>query len=67
MVWLSTFDVQPDIVTTAKGLAAGYAAISVTITSEAIFDRFKQDPLILIAISEIYQLLVDVLLVQLQP
>ena len=30
--------------TTAKGLAAGYAAISVTITSEAIFDRFKQDP-----------------------
>jgi taurine-pyruvate aminotransferase len=38
------FDVQPDIVTTAKGLAAGYAAISVTITSEAIFERFKQDP-----------------------
>jgi taurine-pyruvate aminotransferase len=38
------FDVQPDIVTTAKGLAAGYAAISVTITSEEIFNRFKQDP-----------------------
>jgi len=37
------FDVQPDIVTTAKGLAAGYAAISVTITSEEIFQRFKQD------------------------
>ena len=37
------YDVQPDIVTTAKGLAAGYAAISVTVTSENIFEHFKQD------------------------
>jgi len=38
------YDVQPDIVTIAKGLAAGYAAISVTVTSEKVFDHFKQDP-----------------------
>ncbi len=38
------YDVQPDIVTIAKGLAAGYAAISVTVTSEKVFDYFKQDP-----------------------
>lgn len=37
------YDVQPDIVTTAKGLAAGYAAISVTVTSENIFEHFKQN------------------------
>ena len=38
------YDVQPDIVTTAKGLAAGYAAVSITVTTERLFDMFKQDP-----------------------
>ena len=38
------YDVQPDIVTTAKGLAAGYAAVSITVTSERLFDMFKEDP-----------------------
>ncbi len=38
------YDVQPDIVTMAKGAASGYAAISVTATTEALFDRFKADP-----------------------
>jgi taurine-pyruvate aminotransferase len=38
------YDVQPDIVTTAKGLAAGYAAVSITVTSEKLFDMFKEDP-----------------------
>ena len=38
------YDVQPDIVTTAKGLAAGYAAVSITVTTETLFDMFKEDP-----------------------
>lgn len=38
------YDVQPDIVTTAKGLAAGYAAVSITVTTEKLFDMFKEDP-----------------------
>ena len=38
------YDVQPDIVTTAKGLAAGYAAVSITVTTERIFNMFKEDP-----------------------
>ncbi len=38
------YDVQPDIVTTAKGLAAGYAAISVTVTTDKVFEMFKEDP-----------------------
>ena len=38
------YDVQPDIVTTAKGLAAGYAAVSITVTSEKLFNMFKEDP-----------------------
>ena len=38
------YDVQPDIVTTAKGLAAGYAAVSITVTTERIFNIFKEDP-----------------------
>jgi taurine-pyruvate aminotransferase len=37
------FDVQPDIVTMAKGVASGYAAISCTVTTEAVFDMFKDD------------------------
>lgn len=35
------FNVQPDIVTCAKGVASGYAAISLTVTTEAVFDLFK--------------------------
>jgi taurine-pyruvate aminotransferase len=38
------YDVQPDIVTTAKGLAAGYAAVSITVTTEKIFNMFKENP-----------------------
>ena len=37
------FDITPDIVTMAKGVASGYAGISVTATSEALFDLFKAD------------------------
>jgi len=35
------FGVQPDIVTMAKGVASGYAAISCCVTTEAVFDMFK--------------------------
>ena len=37
------FGVEPDIVTMAKGVASGYAAISCTVTTEAVFDMFKDD------------------------
>jgi len=37
------YDVQPDIVTMAKGVASGYAAISCTVTTAAVFDEFKAD------------------------
>jgi taurine-pyruvate aminotransferase len=37
------FGVQPDIVTMAKGVASGYAAISCTVTTEAVFEMFKDD------------------------
>lgn len=37
------YGVQPDIVTMAKGVASGYAAISCTVTTEAVFDAFKDD------------------------
>ena len=37
------YDIQPDIVTMAKGVASGYAAISCTVTTEEIFDIFKDD------------------------
>ena len=37
------FDIKPDIVTMAKGVASGYAAISCTVTTEAVFDAFKDD------------------------
>ena len=37
------FGVQPDIVTMAKGVASGYAAISCTVTTERVFDMFKDD------------------------
>jgi len=37
------YGIKPDIVTMAKGLASGYAAISCTVTTEEIFDCFKTD------------------------
>ena len=38
------FNVKPDLVTLAKGVASGYAAIGCTVTSEAVFDKFKANP-----------------------
>lgn len=38
------YGVRPDFVTMAKGVASGYAAISCTATTEAVFDLFKDDP-----------------------
>ncbi len=38
------FNVQPDIVTMAKGVASGYAAISCTVTTEKVFQDFIADP-----------------------
>ena len=38
------YDIKPDIVTMAKGVASGYAAISCTVTTEAVFDLFKDNP-----------------------
>ncbi|MCP3687913.1 MAG: aminotransferase class III-fold pyridoxal phosphate-dependent enzyme [Gammaproteobacteria bacterium] len=38
------FGVEPDIVTMAKGVASGYAAISVTATTEALFNEFLAEP-----------------------
>jgi taurine-pyruvate aminotransferase len=35
------FGIVPDFVTMAKGLASGYAAIACTVTSEAVFELFK--------------------------
>ena len=35
------YGVQPDIVTMAKGVASGYAAISCCVTTNAVFDKFK--------------------------
>lgn len=37
------FGIQPDIVTMAKGIASGYAAIAVTVTSEDLFGEFLAD------------------------
>lgn len=37
------YGVEPDFVTMAKGVASGYAAISCTVTTEAVFDLFKDD------------------------
>jgi len=37
------FDVKPDIVTMAKGVASGYAAISCTVTTEEVFQMFRDD------------------------
>ncbi|WP_419901937.1 aspartate aminotransferase family protein [Kiloniella sp.] len=38
------YGIKPDIVTMAKGVASGYAAISCTVTTEEVFDHFKSDP-----------------------
>lgn len=45
-VWFGyqNYGVEPDIVTMAKGVASGYAAISCTVTTERVFDMFKDDP-----------------------
>jgi len=37
------YGVKPDMVTMAKGVASGYAAISCMVTTEAVFDLFKDD------------------------
>lgn len=38
------YGIQPDMVTMAKGVASGYAAIACLVTTEAVFDMFKDDP-----------------------
>ncbi|MBS0377961.1 MAG: aminotransferase class III-fold pyridoxal phosphate-dependent enzyme [Proteobacteria bacterium] len=38
------FGIKPDFVTMAKGVASGYAAISCAVTTEAVFEQFKDDP-----------------------
>ena len=38
------YDIRPDFVTMAKGLASGYAAMACMVTSEEIFARFKDNP-----------------------
>ncbi|MEO0760709.1 MAG: aminotransferase class III-fold pyridoxal phosphate-dependent enzyme, partial [Pseudomonadota bacterium] len=35
--------IQPDMVTMAKGVASGYAAIALTVTTEEVFEAFKAD------------------------
>lgn len=37
------YGVKPDFVTMAKGVASGYAAISCTVTTEEVFDMFKDN------------------------
>lgn len=37
------YGVKPDIVTMAKGVASGYAAISCCVTTDAVFEQFKDD------------------------
>jgi taurine-pyruvate aminotransferase len=37
------YGIKPDFVTMAKGLASGYAAISAMVTTEAVFEQFKDD------------------------
>ncbi|RDW12127.1 hypotaurine--pyruvate aminotransferase Tpa [Paracoccus thiocyanatus] len=38
------YGIQPDFVTMAKGVASGYAAISCTVTTERVFEMFKDAP-----------------------
>ena len=37
------YDIQPDFVTMAKGVASGYAAIACMVTTNEVFDMFKDD------------------------
>lgn len=37
------YGIKPDFVTMAKGVASGYAAISVCVTTEEVFEMFKSD------------------------
>ncbi len=38
------YGVKPDLVTMAKGVASGYAAIACLVTTEEVFDKFKDAP-----------------------
>ncbi|MEL6800148.1 MAG: aminotransferase class III-fold pyridoxal phosphate-dependent enzyme [Pseudomonadota bacterium] len=38
------YGVEPDMVTMAKGVASGYAAIACLVTTEDVFDMFKANP-----------------------
>lgn len=38
------FGIKPDFVTMAKGVASGYAAIACMVTTEKVFDMFKDNP-----------------------
>jgi taurine-pyruvate aminotransferase len=38
------YGIKPDFVTMAKGVASGYAAIACLVTSEKVFDMFKEAP-----------------------
>ena len=38
------YGIEPDFVTMAKGVASGYAAIACCVTSERVFDMFKDNP-----------------------
>ncbi|WP_158965309.1 aminotransferase family protein [Chachezhania sediminis] len=38
------YGIEPDMVTMAKGVASGYAAIACLVTKESVFDGFKDDP-----------------------
>ncbi|OCX66541.1 taurine--pyruvate aminotransferase [Thioclava sp. SK-1] len=42
-VWFGyqNYGIQPDFVTMAKGVASGYAAISCCVTTDAVFEKFK--------------------------
>jgi len=37
------YEIQPDIVTMAKGVASGYAAISCTVTTETVYNLLQED------------------------
>ena len=37
------FGIKPDMVTMAKGVASGYAAIACLVTTETVFEMFKDD------------------------
>ncbi len=38
------YGIKPDFVTMAKGVASGYAAIALCVTTEEVFEMFKDDP-----------------------